>query len=169
MKTATLNQVLEGVKAGKLNYYNVYNLDIDYTQFNSLQYYDKYSNIDNIDIDQKLNILTIDIEVYLRNEQITVNDLQKYTQHPINAFTIYSTFEKIYHVFFLVLPIIKNKFKLNEEFIKETENNISTRLKNDKYLNDDETIKIYAFNNELSLLESCWSTIHNIDPSIISG
>jgi DNA polymerase elongation subunit (family B) len=163
-----INEIIENIKNNKLNYFNFYNLDLDIKQYNTIQHYLKFTN-DNINIDQKLNILFLDIEIYAEESGINIDELKKTAKYPINAITIYSTFEKIYHVFFLIHDKIKNNFFHDNNFINQVQNNIKNELINDNYFTQDEQFKIYTFDNDLDLIKACWNMIHKIDPAILSG
>jgi hypothetical protein len=162
------DEIISKIQNGELNYYNFYNADMDVKQYNCIQHYLKNKN-DNIDIDQKLNVLSLDIEVFAEESGVSIEDLKRDTAYPINAITIYSTFEKIYHVFFLIHDSIKDLFFHNNNFINTVQNDIKDELVKDNYFKEDEQFKIYTFNDDLSLIKACFSKIHQIDPAVLTG
>ena len=152
---------LTHLDSGSISPYGVYNLDIDYPQFYSVNNYINNTH-DNLDIDQKLNILFIDIEVYTKNAKEFPDPT--IAAHPINAITIYSTFEKIYRSYILIYQenILKFKHDNLSDYYKKI-------LRENKYISEEDEIKIEMFGNELDLLRSVWHQIHLIDPTVISG
>ena len=148
-----------------LSPYQVYSLDLDYQQYYSIKNY-LANKADIIDNDQPINILFHDIEVFTNNAGVFPKpELAKF---PINAITIYSTFEKTFKSYFLIqhsnLHLFPNKDeipKLIEAFTKD--------LLEDKYIKSDEKLEIYVFSNEIDLIRSCWNEIKRIDPTVLSG
>jgi DNA polymerase elongation subunit (family B) len=145
--------------------YQVYGLDLDYQQYYSINNYLK-NRTDVIDKDQQLNILFLDIEVYTANAGIFPKpELAKY---PINAITIYSTFDKIFRSYFLLQHSNIQKFPVKEEIPNLIQSYVKD-LADDKYIVNDEKLEIYIFNNETDLIKACWNKIKEIDPTILSG
>lgn len=163
MKIITYNEFLELLKNNHISYYNIYGLDQDYQQYHSIRYYLKNLD-DNFDKDQKLHILFQDIEVYTKNS----NEFPKpqSAKYPISAITIYSTFEKIYRSYILLIHINTNKFPKN---ISELQNNLQDELIKEGYLDKDEKIQITTFVSEFDLIKQVWNKIKKLDPTILSG
>jgi len=145
--------------------YQIYSLDLDYQQSFAINSYLENSN-DTIDKNQLLNILFMDIEVFTNNAGVFPKpELAKF---PINAITIYSTFEKTFRSYFLLQRSNINKFP-NKNEIQELVNQFTKDLLEDKYIESDEKLEIYIFTNETDLIKACWNKIKEIDPSILSG
>jgi len=145
--------------------YQVYGLDLDYQQYYSIQNYLK-NRTDVIDKDQKLNIMFLDIEVYTSNAGIFPRP--EIAKFPINAITIYSTFDKTFRSYYLLGHSNIQKFPEKEE-IPNLIQAFTKDLADDKYIVDGESLEIYVFNNETDLIKACWNKIKEIDPSVLSG
>jgi len=145
--------------------YQIYNLDLDYQQSFSINSYLENKN-DTIDNDQLLNILFADIEVFTNNAGVFPKP--EIAKFPINAITIYSTFEKIFRSYFLLQHSNINKFP-NKNEIPDLINQFTKDLLVDKYINSDEKLEIYMFTSEMDLIRACWGKIREIDPSVLSG
>lgn len=145
--------------------YQIYNLDLDYQQSFSINSYLENKN-DTIDNDQLLNILFADIEVFTNNAGVFPKP--EIAKFPINAITIYSTFEKIFRSYFLLQHSNINKFPSKNE-IPDLINQFTKDLLVDKYINSDEKLEIYIFTSEMDLIRACWGKIREIDPSVLSG
>ncbi len=145
--------------------YQVYGLDLDYQQSFSINSYLENKN-DTIDNDQLLNIVFADIEVFTNNAGVFPKPEQ--AKFPINAITIYSTFEKVFRSYFLLQHSNINKFP-NKNEIPDLINQFTKDLLVDKYINSDEKLEIYVFTSEMDLIRACWEKIREIDPSVLSG
>jgi len=145
--------------------YQIYNLDLDYQQSFSINSYLENKN-DTIDNDQLLNILFADIEVFTNNAGVFPKP--EIAKFPINAITIYSTFEKVFRSYFLLQHSNINKFPSKNE-IPDLINQFTKDLLVDKYINSDEKLEIYIFTSEMDLIRACWGKIREIDPSVLSG
>ncbi len=145
--------------------YQVYGLDLDYQQSFSINSYLENKN-DTIDNDQLLNIVFADIEVFTNNAGVFPKPEQ--AKFPINAITIYSTFEKVFRSYFLLQHSNINKFPSKDE-IPDLINQFTKDLLVDKYINSDEKLEIYMFTSEMDLIRACWGKIREIDPSVLSG
>lgn len=145
--------------------YQIYGLDLDYQQSFSINSYLENKN-DTIDNDQLLNILFADIEVFTNNTGVFPKP--EIAKFPINAITIYSTFEKIFRSYFLLQHSNINKFP-NKNEIPDLINQFTKDLLVDKYINSDEKLEIYMFTSEMDLIRACWGKIREIDPSVLSG
>mgnify|MGYP001446422307 FL=1 len=145
--------------------YQIYNLDLDYQQSFSINSYLENKN-DTIDNDQLLNILFADIEVFTNNAGVFPKP--EIAKFPINAITIYSTFEKVFRSYFLLQHSNINKFPSKNE-IPDLINQFTKDLLVDKYINSDEKLEIYMFTSEMDLIRACWGKIREIDPSVLSG
>jgi DNA polymerase elongation subunit (family B) len=158
------DELYNQIEQGHILPEQIYNLDMEYPQSFSIDYY-KNNPQDNIDLEQKLQILFLDIEVF---SNFTGKFLPPECASPISAITIYSTFEKTYHMYGLLLS--NNAVKFPKEQIEEVRQNYLKELRDAEYLKDDEDIEIHLFyNNELNLLNTCWDHIRELDPAIISG
>lgn len=164
MEQINEKQLLEMLNNGTITPYNLYNLDIEYTQFYSISNYLKNKN-DTLEREQRLNILFLDIELFL-NHTLKFPDISQ-AKFPINAITIYSTFEKIYRCYILLFN--ENIAKFPNDDLQKLKNDYMVYLKKEKYLDDDETIEIEVFGYEIDLIKKVWQTIHTIDPAVISG
>lgn len=148
-----------------INPYQVYGLDLDYQQYYSIQNYLKNKE-DTIDKDQLLNILFLDIEVFTANAGIFPKP--EIAKFPINAMTIYSTFDKTFRSYFLLQHSNIQKFPTKEELPNLIQAYIKD-LAEDGYILPDEKLEIYIFNNETDLIKACWSKLKEIDPAVLSG
>lgn len=164
----TYQQLIDELKSGQIGYDQIYNLDTEIAQFMAARYYIENPN-DNINVDQKINLLLFDIEVYHGGKEIDKDKVgQIKSTSPISAITIYSTMEKTYHTYFLVLPKIANL--ITQDMIPELEKKAKELLVKQKYLDEDDNIKIHLFiSNELGMMETCFRNWHRIDPAVISG
>ncbi len=155
----------EEFKSMNLSPYQIYGLDLDYQQYYSIQNYLKNKN-DTIDKDQILNVLFLDIEVYTSNSGTFPKiDIAKF---PISSITIYSTFNKTFKSFFLLQHANIHKFPIKEE-IPNLIHDFTTDLIQHKYITENEKLEINIFTTEIDLIRSCWNSIKEIDPTIISG
>lgn len=163
----------EMIKNGEINYEQIYNLDLDMLQNEAINHYIKYSH-DNINIDQPLNILFHDIECYTNH---STEFKPETLQYPICAITTYSTFEKVYNIYFAYIDKNRNKIPID---ISTFENELMEEFRNNKYtikdieyqyLDNDESIKIHFYNykDELNMIKECFNHIHILDVSILSG
>lgn len=163
MEELNANELQEMLTSGDLNYYQLYDVDIEPTQYFSITHYINNPN-DNIERNQLLNVLFFDIEVYNFNQPDVELDQAK---NPVSSNTIYSTFDKTYYVYFLELPCIFGKIDRNK--LSQFEEEIKKELIDYKYIKEDDNIKILLYRDELELLKDNWNKIHEIDPSVISG
>ena len=159
------NLSLEEFNNSDVSPYQIYGLDLDYQQSFSINSYLENKN-DTIDNDQLLNILFADIEVFTNNAGVFPKP--EIAKFPINAITIYSTFEKIFRSYFLLQHSNINKFP-NKNEIPDLINQFTKDLLVDKYINSDEKLEIYMFTSEMDLIRACWGKIREIDPSVLSG
>jgi len=161
-----LNLNLEEFNKLDVSPYQIYGLDLDYQQSFSINNYieNKHDTFDNIN--QLLNILFLDIEVYTSNSGVFPKI--ETANHPINAITIYSTFEKIYHSYLLLQHSNINKFP-NKNEIQNLIDQFTDILIKDNYITNNEKIKINIFTSEIDLIKACWNQIRKIDPSVLSG
>ena len=145
--------------------YQVYQLDLDYQQYYSINNY-LNNRTDVIDKDQPLNILFLDIEVFTNNAGVFPKpELAKF---PINAITIYSTFDKTFRSYYLLGHSNIHKFPSKEE-LPNLIQSFTKDLVDDKYFSLDNKLEIHLFNNETDLIKACWNKIREIDPSVLSG
>lgn len=159
------------IKNKDIDFYNIYNCDLNTTIFHSNQHYLNNPD-DNTEIEQKLHILFSDIEVYWKDRDIPFNfDI---ADHPINAFTVYSTEQKIFKSFYLLYDFNYQQFGITancniQEIINNHINDYKNWLLKEKYINEYENIEINIYNNELQLLLDTWKYIRSINPHILSG
>lgn len=168
MQTLNEKEFKDMLNSGNITPYNIYNLDIDYPQLYSIENYINNPN-DTIEQEQAINKLFVDIECFTNNDPKTSISQQtiQTANWPINAMTIYSTFEKIYYAYILLYNENITKFPVDD--IKNLENEFYEILKKENYLKNDETIKIKYFTYETDLIKAVWNNIHKIDPAILSG
>lgn len=164
MQELSYDEVKEKLSQGELEPHQFYNTDLESSQRFGIDHYLENEQ-DNIDVDQTLNIVFSDIEVFTNStgkfkvEQGAVSN--------VCADTVYSTFEKIYHVFFLVLPQITTLISQNN--IQNYEKRMTEYLLEKGYIEKDEQIKIYLYYNELQMLKDIWALKRRIDPAVLSG
>lgn len=174
MQEIPIKELIDKIKLGDVAYDQLYNLDLEMSQYMAIKHYLEHQS-DDVSKNQKLQILFHDIEVYSYNKGEFKPETAK---SPISAITIYSTFEKVYHMFLLILPVNMNKFM--PQMISDVENQFTEELRNLKFINkkkqeetylqEDETVKIHLYqNNENALIKDCWAKIHELDPAVISG
>lgn len=158
------NDLIERIKSGDITYDQLYNLDLEMPQHFAIQHYKNYKK-DSIEAGQDLNTLLFDIEVYSYN---TGEFKPEEAKSPISAICIYSTFEKCYHVFFMLIQ--KNAHLFLEEQIPEVQEKIRQELVDHSYLTEEDTIQMHRYvDNELQMLQDCWAHIHKVDPAILTG
>ena len=158
------NELIDKIKNGDITYDQLYNLDVEMPQHYAIQHYYNYQK-DSIEAGQNLNTLLFDIEVYSYNTGEFKPDEAK---SPISAICIYSTFEKCYHVFFILIQ--KNAHLFPPEKIPEVEEDIRKELVDHKYLSEDDSVKLHMYiDDEVTMLTDCWNHIHTIDPAILTG
>jgi len=158
-----VDNVIDQLNSGQLSYEQFYNLDLEIAQYKAIQHYETHQH-DSISQEQKLNTLFLDIEVYSYNSGEFKPDK---ALNPVSAITIYSTFGKCYHCYFLILPVIGHIIQPDQ--MPQLEIDFKKDLIESGYIPDDENIKIHLYNNETILLQECWAKIHEIDPAVISG
>jgi DNA polymerase elongation subunit (family B) len=157
MEEIPLKTLLDKIEKDEIQYNQVYGSEIEANQYFSITHYLNNPN-DTIEVEQKLNIVFFDIEVYNHNREEFNTDEAIGT---INAITLFDTKSKNYYSYILLLNNNKDKFNYNFDY--------KTELLNYKYINNDENIIIYTFNDELSLLEATWNKVKEIDPATIAG
>ena len=163
MQEFSSNMLMEGLESGQYKYSQLYNLDLELSQYHALRHYIE-NDTDIITKSQLLNIMFFDIEVYTFNTGEFLPDKAK---QPISAITIYSTVEKVFHTYFLVLPQISRL--VTAEYLHQFKIETKQTLLDNKYILEDEDLHIYLFTDELKMIEACWKMIHEIDPAILSG
>jgi DNA polymerase elongation subunit (family B) len=167
MNQYTSSQFLELLNDNKITPYNCYGLDLDYTQYFSIDHYLKNPN-DNFEVNQKLNTILIDIEVYSNNNgKFPIPSVAKC---PISAITIYSTEEQIYKSYILLMHSNINKFPSKDQ-LPQLINEFKKILIEEEYFkeSDNEQIEIFVYTNELEMIKACWSEVRRIDPATLSG
>ena len=159
------------LKTNQINYYNIYNADINEKQHFAVQYYLQNPH-DNLEIEQPLSISFCDIECYTNHGEF---GNIKQGKHPINAITEINTINKTISSFYLLLPsnykllgIDDTGSNINEVVIKLQEY-YKTHLVNGNYIDDSYNIQLYLFNDDLELIKAYFNLVHQLDPLILSG
>ena len=164
MQEVSEQEFINSLKAGQINPYQVYDLDLEYTTIFGTNHYLNHPD-DNILKEQKLNILFFDIEVFTNNAgEFPAPNIAKY---PIISNTIYSTFTKTYEAFYNLIGQNINLFPFNN--IKSLEEDFKKKLIENGYLDEDENIKINYCQTEEELIRNSWDRIHELDVSVLSG
>lgn len=166
MQELTVDEVHEHIKKGNINYYQFYNLDLDISKYLTIKYYLEYQQ-DSFESNQPLNILFLDIEVYNYKKSEDFESMRNNASAPISSITFYSTFEKIYHVYCLVLPNIRHLVDPTQ--IEQYQKLFKDELLKEQYIFDEENIKLYFFFDENKLIEQFWNHVHMLDCSVWSG
>lgn len=159
MKILEYKDIVPQVKNNTFKFYNFYNLDIDPELFYAVQYYNN-TNEDVEGIQQKVKSIFLDIEVYILDKSIEFKFDQ--SLHPISAISFY--YDKVFYAYFLNIHNLNIDTNVWESDFKRQLCDI-----NYKYINDDESIKISVFSDELTLIKSAWNKIKEIDPVVLSG
>ena len=154
------NGLLRGLDQKQISPYQIYNLDVDYTQFFAVEHYLRNKK-DNIEVNQKIQKLFLDIEVYSDNKFDF--DRLEYGEHPVSSCALLSTKEKKFYCFFLLLSKNVETWKQHSD-VKEY---LKKKLKDDGY--GDYEVELTTYTNDLPLLKAVWLKIHEIDPVVISG
>lgn len=175
--TITFEEIENLIKTNNLHYYNIFNADIPTTTQYTSKYYLTH-DYDTIDIDQKLNIQSNDIEVFTYNQGIdSITD----AKYPINIVSTCNTVDKIVHVYILFLEDTFQKFGLSmdadfkyDEFCIERQNYYKQELIKlgyigNKFIDDTYEIKLYSYLNEKDLLLDYWNQVHTYDPDVLTG
>lgn len=159
------DEFLEKLNNNEITYENIYNLDTESSQHFAIMHYLK-NQVDNIKTEQKLNKLFLDIEVYTNNSgQFDPTE----AKHLISAISFYSTFENTYHTFFVSIP--KNRDKIKQDQLPKIKEDIIKDLVSHEYIKETDEFNwhVHLYKNEFELIQGCWNTIHEIDPSVLSG
>jgi DNA polymerase elongation subunit (family B) len=157
------NQLTNGLDQRQISPYQIYNLDVDYPQFFSVDHYTKNPK-DDIDINQRIQKVFLDIEVYSENKF----DFDKIENgdHPISACTIFSSYEKIFHVFFLLIKKNIDNWNQQKNYIEY----LKKQLIDNEYIKEGEfDIVVKTYTNDLPLIKDVWTKIHELDPVILTG
>ncbi len=155
------NSLISSLESNKINPYQIYNLDMDYPQYFSVDHYLKNPS-DSINKNQKIQKLFIDIEVYSENT-FSFDELEK-GKHPISAITIFSDYEKIFHSYFLLIKKNIDNWKDNDprDYLK-------SKLIENGYIDEDFDVCVKTYTSDLQLIKEAWTKIHELDPIVISG
>ncbi|MFW6219347.1 MAG: DNA polymerase domain-containing protein [bacterium] len=164
MNELSYNDFKQYMDSGSITPYNVYNLDIEYHQLYSVDNYIK-NEWDTIEKEQPLNILFADIELFTKNSKEFPDPVS--AKYPINAITIYSSFDKTYYAYILLYNENITKFPVDD--LMKLEQEYHKILLKDKYILEDDKIKIQVFGYEIDLIKAIWKKIHEIDPIILTG
>lgn len=172
----SLDSLRQGLSTKSLQYYNFYNVDIPTTTLYASDYYKKFTH-DTIDVEQKVNIFLLDIEVYTNNLGIEDDEYI----HPIHMITGHSTQDNIIWVFVYLMPDVVEKFGIlntddfdYDKFIIERQSFFKTRLTEmgylgSKFIKSDYEVKLKLYNDEQTLLLDFWKTVHEYDDDVLSG
>lgn len=154
---------MNNLESGKISPYQIYNLDVDYPQVFSVNHYIKNKN-DNIDQDQKLHKLFLDIEV-ISDNQFDFDTIEN-GKYPISSFTLFSTYEKVFHSFFLLTQKSVDNWNSKSDHTEY----FKKQLVDLEYLKENDfNVVIKTYTSDLPLLKDAWQKIHELDPVIISG
>lgn len=164
MEVIEYQNFVNQIKSGNISPYQMYNTDIDYPQYFAVQHY-LQNRKDTIDINMQLNIGFLDIEVYCANAGEFPKPQE--AKYPISSIVLRCTSEKKYVGFFRLIG--KNANKFPTENIQEAIDYCTNELKTNGYMDEDESIEIHIYGNEIQLLNEFWNYIHRVDPSVLSG
>jgi DNA polymerase elongation subunit (family B) len=157
------NHLMSNIESGKISPYQIYNLDVDYPQVFSANHYIKNKN-DNIDQNQKLHRLFLDIEV-ISDNQFDFDTIEN-GKYPISSFTLFSTYEKVFHSFFLLTQKSVDNWNSKSDHTEY----FKKQLVDLEYLKENDfDVVIKTYTSDLPLLKDAWQKIHELDPVIISG
>lgn len=177
MQTITYEEVENLFKTKTLNYHNFYNVDIPVTNLYATRYYLDHKH-DTIEMDQKLNILYMDIEVYTYNQGI--EDVKE-GKHPINIVTIRNSSNYVLHAFILLFPENAQTFGIPDDpnfDINALIQQYNQKLRDDlikmgylgsKFISDEFTIDLKIYGDERQMLYDIWNLIHDYDPDILTS
>lgn len=168
------------LKDKQLHYYNFYNSDINFAVQQLTRYYDSHPH-DNIAVNQKVQKLFLDIEVFSDGNGFDEDAIDGGI-YPINIVTIRSSNDLILHTFVLLFERNFEAFGLKKEFNSEefdqfkfdTEQEFVKQLKERKYtenefIESNYSIKLKIYNDEKTLLLDLWNLIHEYDPDILTS
>jgi len=167
------DSLLANIRVGNLNYYNFYNSDIDPDISYITSYYNSHPK-DNADTDQKVSTLFLDIEVYQEDKTRSFNFTETKDQ-PISAITI--GMDNKYYAYIYLMPMNADKFGVDTsaspiDFQRQLDNMSSEFHKyfiENNYLDKDAEISIFAFSDELVMIQECWKNIKRLSPLVLSG
>jgi DNA polymerase elongation subunit (family B) len=169
LKTLPFEEIKKLIKTKELSYFNFYNNDLPLAVHYSSNYYLSH-DYDTIEKDQILNTLFYDIEVYVKEGEISA------TKDQINAITTCTTKDKTYKAFYLLCNVNYKKFGIDdgenfnfEQLISNHEIKLRTDLINGKYIDDSFKIELMVFNDERELLIAFCKELHESDAHFLSG
>lgn len=162
MKELTIDDTIKKIIKNEFKYYNFYDADLSVEQYEAIQYYASNPN-DDISVNQKLHIVFTDIECYLNGKEFNSSSYE----HVINAISLYSNFENIYHSYVLLSSNHLKSINIKEKNI--IEDKIKNELINDNYLCKDDNVIINFFTDELLMIKAWANKIKELDPAILSG
>ena len=154
------NGLLRGLDQGQISPYQIYNLDIDYSQYFTVDHYLRNPE-DNIETNQKVQKLFLDIEVYSDNKFDFANVDRG--EFPISSVALLSNWENKFYCFFLLM---NNNVEMWKQH-KDVKSYLEKKLKDDGY--GDYEVELTTYTNDLPLLKDVWKKIHELDPTILSG
>jgi len=167
METLPLPEVIDKLESGELSYNQFYNAEIDSTHHYSIDYYSKYGERDNLDIDQNLKTLFMDIEVYRCD--LDKLRFKKQSVGPINSVCFYDSKTKTYYLFSLVM-MTKNYQLVDVNDPGKYEKQFKDELVAEKYLKPEDRVRVFFYvDEELKMIEDIWRVIHKIDPAVLTG
>ena len=159
--------LINEVKSGSLKYYNFYNTDLGLATYFGAQYYleNKTDTIDNYT--QNLHIVFFDIEVY--KDRLDIRFDFSRSDFPISAITLYSTRDKIFKCYLLLID--ENRDSFNSISIEDHIADYKLQLLEKEYYKDENeiNIEIKTFNKELDLILEFWKDLRIVDPMFLGG
>jgi len=174
LKKMTFNDIERLIKGNELSYFNIYNSDINPVSYFSTKYYHEHQ-YDNINVDQKIRIMFIDIELYTE-ENMKLDLDSKKAEIPINCVTIIDSFTKNISTFYWLINKNMELFGIKHDpnfdyskFIIDKQNKLKNDLINLSYIDDSYNIELSLYDNEKSLLTDLFLKIHQYDPDTLSG
>lgn len=171
IQTLAFNNIESLLKEGKVNYYNVYNLDMNLPSYFAVKYYLDNPH-DSVDMKQDISTLFLDIEVFTDNKGL---ENFKNAICPISCVSILLNKSNIIESYLLLLNRNYDKYGLKDvedydKFLVERANSFIDTLYKEKYLLEDGySINIHIYADEKQMLLDLWQKIHELDPATLSG
>lgn len=176
----TYERVEEQIKNKQLRYFNFYNSDVNAIVQRNTKYYEKHPH-DVISLNQVVNKLYLDIEVFTNNEGLDSDAIDNGT-YPINIVTIRNSTDLILHTYVLLFPNNMAQFGIVQgmtndtynQFIFDTEQWLVNELKNRTYIGTEfveanYSVELHLYTDEKQLLLDLWNKIHEYDPDILTS
>ena len=176
----TFDRVEEQLKNKQLRYFNFYNSDVNAIVQRNTKYYEKHPH-DVISLNQIINKMYVDIEVYTNNEGLDADAIDNGT-YPINIVTIRNSTDLILHTYVLLFPNNMAQFGIVQgmtndtynQFIFDTEQWLVNELKSRTYIGTEfveanYSVELHLYTDEKQLLLDLWNKIHEYDPDILTS